>query len=215
MKTYLNLKNSNKLHLPSEFQDDDVRYSDSLVEYFLKEYTHVNDVVFDPFAGFGTTLIVAEEMGRIPLGIEFDEDRVRYIQSHLKQQDKILHGDSRILRSYSLPAIDFSMTSPPYTSKGEILDSFTAYTQKGNGYKEYLNDIRNIYMQIKQIMKPDAKAVIEVANIKHNENVTTLAWDVAEAVSQVLHFEGEIVVNWDKYTTGFDHSYCLVFSKKQ
>jgi hypothetical protein len=43
--------------------------------------------------------------------------------------------------------------------------------------------------------------------------VTPLAWDVAAAVSQVLRFEGEIVVCWDHYGYGYDHSYCLVFSR--
>ncbi len=43
--------------------------------------------------------------------------------------------------------------------------------------------------------------------------VTTLAWDVAKSVSEVLLFEGEIIVNWDSYGAGYDHSYCLIYSK--
>jgi len=69
MKTYIQLENTHSYKLPSEFQDDDVRYSESLVEYFLGEYTNEGDIVFDPFAGFGTTLIVAEQMGSKPDGI--------------------------------------------------------------------------------------------------------------------------------------------------
>ena len=64
-----------------------------------------------------------------------------------------------------------------------------------------------------QIMAPDAKVVVEVANIKHGDSVTTLAWDMAREISQVLHFEGEVVVGWDDYGYGYDHSYCLIFSK--
>ena len=62
-------------------------------------------------------------------------------------------------------------------------------------------------------MKPHARVVIEVSNLKGSEGVTTLAWDVARAVSKVLHFEGEIVVAWDHYGYGYDHSYCLLFTK--
>ena len=39
------------------------------------------------------------------------------------------------------------------------------------------------------------------------------AWDMAEAVSQVLKFEGEIVVCWDEYGSGYEHSYCLLFTR--
>jgi DNA modification methylase len=185
-----------------EFQDDDVRYSESIVEYFLSEFTRENDIVFDPFAGFGTTLMVAEAMGRIPLGIEYDESRVRYIQSKLKQPDRIVHGDSRQLLSYALPAFNFSITSPPYMSKYDRENPFTAYTTKGDGYTGYLKDIQSIYKQMSQMMELDARVVIEVANIKKRGVVTTLAWDIAKEISQVLHFEGEVVVSWDRYGSG-------------
>lgn len=64
-----------------------------------------------------------------------------------------------------------------------------------------------------QMMKPNAHAVIEVANLKLWDGLTTLAWDIAKTVSQVLRFEGEFVVGWDTYGFGYDHSYCLVFAK--
>ncbi len=213
MRTCVQLKNSNREALPIGFQNDDVRYSESLVEYFLKEFTQENDLVFDPFAGFGTTLFVAEEMGRRPLGVEYDEQRVQHIQSQLQQPEKIIHGDSRQLNSYNLPKIHFSITSPPYMGKHDVENPFTAYTKSGKGYAEYLKDIQNIYKQIAKIMLPNARAVVEVANIKQNDHVTTLAWDIAEEISQVLHFEGEIIINWDDYGYGYTHSYCLIFRK--
>jgi DNA modification methylase len=207
------LENTNTFDLPVEFQDDDVRFSESIVEYFLHEFTCENDIVFDPFAGYGTTLLVAEAMGRIPLGIEYDERRVRYVRSKLKQPDKIILGDSRQLLSYALPAFDFSITSLPYMSKYDTENPFTAYTSKGDGYTGYLKDIRSIYKQIKQLMAFEAKIVIEVANIKNRDSVTTLAWDIAKEISSVLHFEGEVVLAWDSYGGGYDHSYCLIYSK--
>jgi len=67
MRTYLQLDNKNRFELPEKYREDDIRYSESLVEYFLKIYTREGDTVFDPFAGFGTTLLVAEEKGEDPL----------------------------------------------------------------------------------------------------------------------------------------------------
>ena len=94
LRTVISLPNTQKSDLPKEFRDDDVRFSESLVEFFLKKYTKRGDVVLDVFAGFGTTLLVAEDMGRIPYGIEYDNARYEYIRSKLKQKDNIIKGDA-------------------------------------------------------------------------------------------------------------------------
>jgi hypothetical protein len=59
-------------------------------------------------------------------------------------------------------------------------------------------------------MTPGATAVVEIANLKHPSGVTTLAWDVARVLADVLPFQGEVVVDWEP-SYGYDHSYCLVF----
>lgn len=212
MKTHLQLHNAHNYQLPPEYQNDDVRMADALVEYLLREFTKEGDLVFDPFAGYGTTLYVAEELGRVGYGIEYIEGKAKFIQSRLAHPEHIIHGDSRQLSKYDLPRFDFCMTSPPYTPKEDMENPFTGYTEQGNTYSKYLRDIADIYEQVAQAMKPSAHVVIEVANLKTSQGVTPLAWDVAHAVSRVLTFEGEIVVCWDEYGFGYDHSYCLLFS---
>lgn len=214
MKTYLHMSNLKQTELPPQFREDDVRYPETFVEHFLQQFTQPGDVVFDPFAGYGTTLVVAEALGRIPYGVEFDQERARHIQSRLQDPTRLIHGDSRHLVRYPVPAFDFSLTSPPYMNKDDPEDPFTAYTLPGRGYEGYLETIQGIYAQMRQFMKPDALVVIEAANLKGSNGVTTLAWDIAAAVGQVLTFEGEIVIAWDQpYGSGYDHSYCLLFSR--
>ena len=70
VQTWIQLPRGNKAILPSRFQHEDVRAADSLIEYWVNQFTEQGQVVFDPFAGYGTTLLVAEEMGRIGYGIE-------------------------------------------------------------------------------------------------------------------------------------------------
>lgn len=214
MKTYLRLPHEHSEALPEPFAQDDVRYPPELVRAFLAEYTHIGDLVFDPFAGFGTTLRVAEEMERRAIGIEYDLERCIYSRSRLRHPETLLHGDTRRLAAYSLPRIDFSLTSPPYMHRDDPEDPLAAYQEAGRGYDAYLTDIQAIYRQIGLLMTETARAVVEVANLKREGRVTPLAWDIAQAISQVLHFEGEIVVVWEPtYSYGYDHSYCLLFTR--
>jgi DNA modification methylase len=213
VKTFLNLKNSHKRVLPPELAGDDVRYAEELVEHFLLEFTKEGDNVLDPFMGYGTTLLVAERLNRKGYGIEFDSNRWKYVQSILKFPERAIHGDSKDLKNLALPEFDFSITSPPYMGKHHKENPFTAYSTIGEGYEQYLRDIQDIYQQVKTRLKPGAHAIVEVSNLKHEDNLLTLlAWDIARAISEVLHFKGEIVVAWENgYGFGYDHSYCLMF----
>ena len=213
--TVLYLKNRHEKPLPDPFQSDDVRYCPELVEHFLTEYTTEGDLVFDPFMGFGTTLVVAERMGRIGYGVEFEQRRCDYVRSQLKHPKNALVGDSLRLSELEIPEFDFSITSPPYMGKHHEENPFTAYSTKGGGYPQYLKDIRSIYKQVANKLKPSGHAVIEVSNLKHPDaEMTPLAWDIAAEVSSVLNFLGEIVIVWEPtYAYGYDHSYALVFSK--
>ncbi len=214
MKTYLRLPNIQPDALPADLAHDDVRYPAALVRAFLADYTHRGDLVFDPFVGFGTTLQVAQEMGRRGLGIEYDARRCAYARSRLRAPESLLHGDARRLSAYSLPRVDFSITSPPYMRRDDPENPLTAYATPGNGYDAYLADLREVYRQLGALLTDGAVAVVEVSNLKGPDGVTTLAWDVARAIGEVLRFEGEVVVCWEPtYGYGYDHSYCLLFRR--
>ena len=213
MKTFIQLQNTQATALPPELRDDDVRYTDSLVTHFLHEFTAPGAVVFDPFAGFGTTLRVAEALGRAGWGLELDAARVAYSRSGLQHPERLLHGDARQIATYDLPAFDFCLTSPPYMNQADQENPLTAYRTAGRGYAAYLTDIQAIYHQIAARLNPGSHAVIEVANLHSAGGITPLAWDIARAVGEVLPFQGEIIIGWDHYGYGYDHSYALVFRK--
>ena len=48
--------------------------------------TNPGDIVLDPFAGSGTTLVVAEQLNRKSIGIELDAHNVALIQNRLTEQ---------------------------------------------------------------------------------------------------------------------------------
>jgi DNA modification methylase len=214
VQTWLPLPRGNKQVLPSRFsRDAHVRAADSLVEYCIKEYSKEGQVVFDPFAGYGTMLFIAEELGRVGYGIEFSKEKAEFVQGALVHPERMINGDSRKLSEYDLPMIDLCLTSPPYTNASDTENPFVDYRQKGFDYPSYLQEMGNVFAQIAQKMNPSGRLVVEASNLKKDGQVTTLAWDIAREVSKTFHFDGETVIGWEEYGYGYNHSYCLVFSK--
>jgi len=221
LKTILKFDTKNNLRLPLEFQNDDVRFSDSFAEYFVEHFSKPGNIVFDPFAGYGTTLFAAEKLGRRAWGVEFLPERASYIQSLLQAPNKIICGDSLKINEIELPMIDFVLTSPPYMQKTNHPEyPFAGYKITGQGYEDYLNDIECIFKQLGRKLKPNAYMVIEVSNLHIDGNFTPLAWDVAAKVGMVLSFQQEIIIDWQcdnipAYGFGYDHSYALVFQRTE
>jgi tRNA G10 N-methylase Trm11 len=225
MKTYILLPKIQRGWLPEEFQDDDVRSSKFLVEYFIEHFTQPGNTVFDPFAGFGTTLLVAERMKRIPFGIEADERRYEYTRSKLKMKNNLFLGDSRQLDTFPLPAIDFVFTSPIFMGCDETKNPLSGFKEDGN-YQVYLDQIQDIFRKLSVFLNPGARVVVEVFNLRPRRGrpMTLLAWDITRSISEVLRFEKEIIACWtdvdDEDTgetpmgVGYDHHYCLVFVSK-
>lgn len=215
MKKILRLKKKSRNDLPEEFRGEDIRFPESLVEYFVRLFTREGDVVFDPFAGFGTTLSVAEKMGRAGYGIESDRRRAEYIRSILTEPGNLIEGDSRKLADYDIPLFDLAITSPPYpfTGKKSVPNPLSPPDSKEGGYEAYISELSFIFAELGKLMKPESHVVVEVGNLRLLGEIVTLAWDIARALSEVLTFEDEITVNWDRGDFGFDHTYCLIFSK--
>ncbi len=63
-----------------------------LLEKLILATTRKGDIVFDPFAGSGSTLIAAKNLERKAIGIEIDKTHVATAQKRLKEHDKIARG---------------------------------------------------------------------------------------------------------------------------
>jgi DNA modification methylase len=200
-----------------EFQHDDVRFSDSFAEYFIERLSQPGDLVFDPFAGFGTTLLAAEKLKRRALGIEFLPERVAYIKSIVKNPNGIVCGSALKLDELNVPDIDFILTSPPYMQKTNHPEyPFAGYQITGQGYADYLRDISSVFAYLRKNLKSGAYVVIEVSNLLINDAFTPLAWDIVQSVGAALSFKQELIIHWQcnsspAYGFGYDHSYALVF----
>ena len=95
--------------------------------------TNPGDLVLDPFAGTGTTLVVAEQLGRPSVGIEIDPKNVEMI--HWRLQEKREADSILPLRHYYrfTPNLDeiWASTLPKWEGKEKQMTLFEA--QKGYG----------------------------------------------------------------------------------
>lgn len=200
--------------LPDQLADDDVRYPAHLVEHFLTEYTEPGERVLDPFAGFGTTAVVAERMARRAICVELLPERAAFIQTRVTGAVEVITGDARDLASLVLEPVDFVMTSPPYmTMNDHPQDPMTGYRSLDADYDRYLGDLRDVFAQVAELLEPGRHAVINVANLRHDGVSTNLAGDVKAAVSQVLTFEREVRLLSDDHPAHITDEYCLVFRR--
>lgn len=183
---------------------------DSLIRHFLKLYTAKGDRVFDPFAGLGTTLFVAEAMGRIPFGIEADETRREWVAGQLKNWTNLVHGDSGRMNVMGFPKMDFCITCPPYMRKDDDWNPLYAGNPAKAGYKTYLTRMKFIFRQLSTVMKKNATIVVQVDNLS-GKVFTPLVADLGMAASASLRQENEIIVAWEGGRKDYRHTHCLIF----
>ena len=195
---------------PPPFESNAIKYPESLVRHFLREFTTRGQNVFDPFAGLGTTLFVAEEMGRIPYGIEADGRRHEWVAGQLNHWTHLVHGDAGRLTRFGLPRMDFSMASPPFMARTHRWNPLYAGDPARAGYACYLRRLGFIYKQVAGLMKRNAMVVIHVDNIR-GKSFTPLVRDISLAVSPTLKPVDEIVIAWDGATGADRHTHCLIF----
>lgn len=221
MRTYLSLPYTHEDELPPG-HDDEFRTPDELVARFLREYTAPGDAVIDVFAGYGTTLAVAERLDRVPYGLEYEPERVALVRDRIDTPEHVREGDVLDLEPDWFPACACCFTSPPFMTASMELNPFRNYEGERE-YDAYLDDIEAAFAGVDGVLEPGGHVVVDVSNMKHRGEVTPLAWDVAARVANVFHFEGEVVVTWERgesqnpreglFGYGYDHTYCLVFSK--
>src|SRR5215216_4753295 len=168
VQTWTQFTKGNKTVLPSRFRHEDVRVSENLLEFFIETFTEKGQVVFDPFAGFGTTLLVAEELDRVGYGIEYSKPKAEYVRGLLAHPERLIEGDSRILLEYDLPTFDLCLTSPPYTNENDSENPYVDYRKKGFDYPSYLKETGNIFSQVARKLTTTSHVVIEAANLKKN-----------------------------------------------
>lgn len=194
--------------------DEDVHFATGLVERMIGEYSAPGELVLDPFAGFGTTLLVAERMGRRAVGVEFDAERAALTAKSLGPGSSLITGDARKVGDLVTGSVDLCLTSPPYmTITDHPENPLTAYTTDDGRFDTYLDELGSVFEQVATLLRPGGWLVVNVANVEHAGVVTPLAFELTRVVSASLPFCGEIAVLWDGAPDWMIGDYLLTFQR--
>jgi DNA modification methylase len=192
----------------------DVHFPEALAAAVIEEFTAPGELVLDPFAGYGTTLVVASRMGRRAVGIELASSELEIIRARLTGSARVISGDARALTSLVDGPIDLCLTSPPYMSAVDHPENpLNAYETLDADYDEYLRELGQIFGQVATLLRPGGHLVVNVANIVTDGVITPLAWDVARAINEHLVFTHEAFLGWDQQPIWMSGDYCFAFQK--
>ncbi len=111
----------------------------AVAAHAIRHYTRPGELVFDPMAGSGTTLVEAIDAGRGAVGVEYEPHWVSVAQANLDlarqrghhHDGEVVHGDARQL-PFLLPEkyrgqVALVVTSPPYgpSTHGQVVTAGT------------------------------------------------------------------------------------------
>lgn len=199
---------------PPPFEGNDIKSPESLYRYIYKKYTKRGDNIFDPFVGLGTTMFIAEEMKRVPFGIEATEDKFEWVAGQLENWTHMICDDSYNAPKYDLPKMDLILTCPPYMEIGTKWNPLYGGDPKHNGYDKYLKRMSKIFERLLPLMKRDTKLILELNNIYGRKHFTPLVHDIAQTLSKNFTQIHEIKVIWDNPKPDYPFTTLLIFKKK-
>lgn len=197
---------------PPPFEGNDICYSWSIPRYFINRYSKKGDRVLDPFAGLGTTLFVAEELGRVPYGVEAERERFEWTAGQVENWQNVFHEDSAKIAQLGLPKMDLCVTSPPFMPIDHDWNPLYSGNPVHAGYPKYLARMRYIFSEIEKVMKKNALLVVHLDNLRRRR-FTPLIWDVGQAIAQSFRLENDVVIRWDNPPDDYPYAQCLIFRK--
>jgi SAM-dependent methyltransferase len=198
-----------------EGTSDDIHFTEALAASVIGHASQPGGLVLDPFAGYGTTLAVAERMGRRAIGIELVPEHLEIARRRISGASRLIHGDARELSRLVDEPIDLVLTSPPYMPAADHPENpLTGYATDDGDYGVYLHELGTIFGQVATMLRPGGQVVVNVANVIATDGtVTPLASDLAGVIDEHVPLLGVTTLQWDEPPAGLDGDYLLWFAR--
>lgn len=224
-KDWLKFQKSWFVHSPpprnKEVLRHPAKFPETLAEEYIRFFTKAGQIVLDPMAGTGSTLVAALRSGRHSYGVELNPRYAEMARKIIGQEKiqlgetakglaaEMVAGDAREIASLGLPRLDYVLTSPPYWNMLHAAGAETqrerrnddgldlTYSEDGNDlgniedYEAFLEDLISIYASLKPLLRESAYLTIIVKNVKKGGTIYPLAWDLARQLGKVYRLKDE------------------------
>lgn len=196
----------------------DIHFTEAQIRPLVTAFSPPGGRVLDPFSGYGTTIVVADRLGRVGTGIELQEQRVAWSAARLPpgSPSRFVAGDVRDWDRLGLGDFDLCLTSPPYMARYDHPENpLTAFRTLDGSYRRYLAELADIFGTIGRHLRPGGRIAVCVGDFADAfGRVTPLASDVRGVLSTVLTFERAISFEWSEQPAALTGDYCLLFSAR-
>jgi len=192
----------------------------------IKLFTHQGELVIDPFAGIGTTLLAAQDLNRNAVGFDLKKEYIDTAKSRLAQGNLLnttqqipIIDDARNIPQYLQEnTVALAVTSPPYSrflDKPRLNKSMRGDLRNNKHYltvQQYSQDpndigtlepisfskaLGKIYRGILPLLRPKAHCVIDINDLWwENKRIPTHVY-VVEALTKV-GYELRNILIWDR-----------------
>lgn len=204
-------------------------FPSQLVERLIETFLPAgNQVVLDPFAGTGSTLVAAERAGKRGVGLELSTEfaavalqRLAKLQLTDASSSAATTGDGPVAVLYQASAIDLlkfvppesvdlCITSPPYWN---ILNQrrtadLKAIRHYGNleddlgtidDYDAFLEKLTGVFAGVLQVLKPGAYCCIVVMDLRKRDRFYPFHSDLTARLMQAGYIYDDLII-WNRQT---------------
>lgn len=196
----------------------------SLSKKVIELFSHVGELVLDPFVGSGTTLVAAQDVNRNAVGFDLKEEYIKLCQNRLSQSQ--LFGNTKqmavqddalnISKYFDEETISLIWTSPPYSNllnrkrknksmrfrNNEQLGKVEQYSQDPRDLgtmeiEKYTQTIGDIYEKLLPLLKPKGHCVINVPDMWWENKRITIHISLVEELRK-RGYELRNIIIWDR-----------------
>ena len=195
-----------------------------LVSRLVETFTRSDQtVVLDPFCGIGSTVMAAEIMGKLGIGLDISADYIAKAEQRPAMnaglfeapgetgigERRLIEADARDLLKHVDPeSVDFAVTSPPYWDI--LLRNRTAdYKEVRNygdsdrdlgrisDYREFLDSLGEVFTNVLTALKPGCYCCVVVMDLRKGSNFFPLHADLAVKMQEIGFWFDDIII-WDR-----------------
>lgn len=182
-----------------------IAFAERLIDTFLPP---TGDLILDPFAGSGTTLVAAESRGKRGIGIELSPEYVRLINSRTTSSQGVLASASDLLQFVSSESVDLCITSPPYwdiLNQRRTADG-TESRHYGNldgdlgniaSYDDFVTALVEVFRQVFTALKPGRYCCANVMDLRKKDRFLPLHMDLAVRLQEVGFVFDDLII-WNR-----------------